>query len=127
MCPETDLYTCWKCGESLPDLLLPLPRHEECPHCRAQLHVCRMCGFFDPAAPQQCREPVADNVFDKTRANFCGYFQINPNAFDESPDQTAASRSELDALFGDASSESAAVADTAEDALRNQLEAMFKK
>ena len=58
--PES--YTCWKCGGPLQELLLPLPRHEECPHCRAQQHVCRMCVYFDTTAPQQCREPVAENV-----------------------------------------------------------------
>jgi len=111
----------------LPDLLLPLARHEECPHCRAQLHVCRMCVFFDTAAPQQCREPVADAVSDKQRANFCGYFQINPHAFAGPPDQAVASRRRLDALFGDESPAAASETRTAEDATREQLEQLFKK
>lgn len=122
--PET--YTCWKCGGPLPVLLLPLPRHEECPHCRAQLHVCRMCEFFDPVAPQQCREPVADNVSDKTRANFCGYFQINPHAFSASPDQSVASHRELGELFGEASSGAVEENETADDAVRDQLEDLFR-
>jgi len=103
--------TCWKCGGALQELLLPLPRHEECPHCRAQLHVCRMCLYFDTAAPQQCREPIADNVSDKQRANFCGYFQINPQAYAVPSDQAADSR-QLDALFGDGTSEEATEAST---------------
>ena len=117
--------TCWKCGGPLPDLLLPLPRHEECPHCRAQLHVCRMCEFFDPVAPQQCREPVADLVSDKVRSNFCGYFQISPNAFTASPGQVATSRQGLDALFGDETAEPEA--DVAEETLHDPLEQLFKK
>ena len=119
--------TCWKCGGLLQDLLLPLPRHEECPHCRAQLHVCRMCVFFDAAAPQQCREPIADAVSDKQRANFCGYFQVNPHAFTASADQAAASRRKLDALFGDASSAAESETRTAVDATREHLEQLFKK
>ena len=95
--PET--YTCWKCGSPLPDLLLPLPRREECPACRAELHVCRMCEFFDAAAPQQCRETVAEHVPDKSRANFCGYFSITPRAYTGSPDPAAGTRRDLDALF----------------------------
>ena len=122
----TDTYVCWKCGGELADILLPLPRHEECPHCRAQLHVCRMCGFFDPAAPQQCREPVADLVSDKVRANFCGYFQINPHAFTASPDQATSSR-ELDALFGEAASGPATGTDAVDDATPDPLEDLFKK
>ena len=46
---------CWKCGASLAALSLPLRRLEECPACRAELHVCRMCRLLDPQAYQQCR------------------------------------------------------------------------
>ena len=118
--------TCWKCGGTLQELLLPLPRHEECPHCRAQLHVCRMCLYFDTAAPQQCREPVADNVSDKQRANFCGYFQINPQACAAPSDQAADSR-QLDALFGDGTSEEASQTSTPENESGTQLDQLFKK
>ena len=118
MCPDTHI-ACWKCGGSLPDLLRPLPRHEECPHCRAQLHVCRMCEFFDPAAPQQCREPLADLVSDKTRANFCGYFNINPHAYSGATDPADAARRELDALFGEA--------EAGDDAVQDPLDQLFKK
>ena len=122
--PES--YTCWKCGGALQELLLPLPRHEECPHCHAQLHACRMCLYFDAAAPQQCREPIADNVSDKQRANFCGYFQINPQAYTGASDQTADSRL-LDALFGNGASEEASETSTLDDELGTQLDQLFKK
>jgi len=123
--PET--FSCWKCGRALQDLLLPLPRHEECPHCRAQLHVCRMCLYFDAAAPQQCREPVADLVSDKQRANFCGYFQVNPQAYAGNTDAAATTRQALDALFGGESAADAPAGDSAEDAAREQLEQLFRK
>ena len=122
-----DTCSCWKCGGALPDLLAPLPRHEECPHCRAQLHVCRMCEFFDAAAPQQCREPVADLVSDKQRANFCGYFQVNPQAFSEPSGEADASRRQLDALFGGESSAPDSEPQTADDASRDELEKLFKE
>jgi hypothetical protein len=111
----------------LQELLLPLARHEECSHCRAQLHVCRMCVYFDTAAPQQCREPVAENVSDKQRANFCGYFQINPQAYASPSDQSADSHRQLDALFADGPSEEASQASSSEDELRKQLEQLFKE
>ena len=38
---------CWKCGASLADLSLPFGRRDECRACRAELHVCRMCRFYD--------------------------------------------------------------------------------
>jgi hypothetical protein len=82
--------------------------------------------YFDTAAPQQCREPVAENVSDKQRANFCGYFQINPQAYAGPSDQADDSR-KLDALFGDGASEEASEASTSEDELSKQLEQFFKK
>ena len=84
-----------------------------------------MCEFFDAVAPQQCREPVADHVSDKSRANFCGYFNANLHAFTRPPDQADASHRELETLFGDASSGPSAEA--TEDALQDELEQLFRK
>jgi hypothetical protein len=120
-------YTCWKCATTLTEIFLPLARLAECPSCRAQLHVCRMCGFFDPAAAQQCREPVADAVADKQRANFCGYFQLVAQPRPLTSGQADASRQQLDALFGGQASPSAAETKDPAAAAREELERLFKK
>lgn len=52
-----------------------ISRREECPHCRADVHVCRNCQFYDPKAYNECREPQAEVVREKDRANFCDFFQ----------------------------------------------------
>jgi hypothetical protein len=120
---------CWKCGAPQADLLLPLARLAECSQCRAQLHVCRMCEFFDPAAPQQCREPVADLVADKQRANFCGYLRINPKAYAAPDGKAEVSRRDLDAMFdgGDVASSSETGSRSPEDIARDELEKLFGK
>ena len=120
-------YMCWKCGESLADILLPLPRQAECPHCHAQLHVCRMCEFYDPSVGQMCREPVAEAVSDKQRANFCGYFKINPSAYSPSSDQSEESRRQLEALFGGEPSSAKQESSNPTDEARQKLEDLFKK
>ncbi len=51
-------------------------RKDECPFCRADLHCCLNCKFYDRAAPKQCREPVVELVRDKEKANFCDYFEF---------------------------------------------------
>jgi hypothetical protein len=92
---------CWKCGASLAALTLPLRRLEECPKCRAELHVCRMCIDYDTRIAKHCREPTAEEVSDKTHANFCDHFKPRPNAY--TPPNTAEvdkAKSELDRLFG---------------------------
>lgn len=100
---EPDLV-CWKCGGPIKDIPMPLGRLSECKTCHAELHVCRLCEFFDQYIADQCREPVADFVKEKERANFCDYFKPKSDAYtlkDNSGEQAA--RSELDALFGLAS------------------------
>lgn len=92
---------CWKCGASLAEYSLPLRRLEECRACRAELHVCRMCEFYDVGKAKHCREPVADEVKDKQRANFCDYFRPLPGAYQPGAVSAAdKARAELEALFG---------------------------
>jgi len=91
---------CYRCGESLAALSLPLTRLDECPKCRAQLHVCRMCERFAPRLPKGCTEDDAPDVRDKKSANFCDYFRPSAKAYDPS-ELTAeqAAKAQLDALF----------------------------
>ncbi len=93
--------SCWKCGAPLAALSLPLRRLDECPRCRAELHVCRMCVDYDTAVAKHCREPTAEEVREKTRANFCDFFKPKAGAY--TPPNTAEvdrARAELDTLFG---------------------------
>ena len=94
-------FYCWKCGEKLLDEPLPLARLAECPRCRSQLHVCRMCEFFDRSVADSCKEPVADRVMDKERANFCGYLRVSSREWVPQDDSGASqARQDLEALFG---------------------------
>jgi hypothetical protein len=109
---------CWKCGTSIGDEPLPLGRLAECRACRAQLHVCRLCTFYDTRVAKSCRETVAEEVKDKERANFCGYFQPRPGAHAAGDGRSQAARQELDALFGTGTSSGQPTAQNAQDALR---------
>jgi hypothetical protein len=92
---------CWKCGVSIEEIPLPLGRESECKNCRAQLHVCKLCEFYNPDKAEQCEEPIADYVRDKERANFCDYFKPKPGAYAPAGKTgTAGSISDLNALFG---------------------------
>lgn len=75
-------------------------RRDECPHCRADLYCCLNCTFHDRSAPKQCREPIAELVKDKAKANFCDYFTYKnvsgPGADDV---QRGKTRKTLDDLF----------------------------
>ena len=116
--------TCWKCGTSLAEVLVPFARVAECPECHTDLHVCRMCEFFDPGVRRGCREPVAEEVSDRERANFCGYLTPVPGlgpGVDDGGSQAA--RTELDSLFGLPASSSASPGDAGE--ARRRLDNLF--
>ena len=95
-----EILVCWKCGASLADFSLPLGRRDECRACRAELHVCRMCRFYDTRKAKACAEPVADEVLDKERSNFCGYFVAAGGRFTPRSGAEERARNALDELFG---------------------------
>lgn len=72
-------------------------RRDECPKCHADVHVCKNCKNYDPNAYNECREPQADIVKDRERANFCDYFSPGGGgpAIDKAKDLLAAA----EALF----------------------------
>lgn len=92
---------CWHCGAALAALSLPLRRLDECPQCRRELHVCKMCVEYDVAVAKHCREPTAEEVRDKGRANFCDHFRPRSDAW-KAPNtaEIDASMTELERLFG---------------------------
>src|SRR5690349_16107192 len=94
---------CWKCGASLADLSLPLRRLDECRQCHAELHVCKLCEWYSIAVAKHCREPIAEEVKDKERANFCDYFKPKQGAYSAAGlDAAAKAQAELKSLFGGA-------------------------
>lgn len=76
----------------------PVGRSELCPRCGRDLRSCHNCTFFDLQSYNQCREPNAEPVTEKDRANFCEYF-----VFRETSDPETIKRSDprtgWDALF----------------------------
>ena len=117
---------CWKCGTPLVDLPLPLSRREECPSCRSDLHVCRLCEFYEPRVSKGCREPIAEEVKDKERANFCGYFQARRGAYRKAEDAAARkARDQLGALFGIESTRGGDSERSEADRARAELERLF--
>ncbi len=64
---------CWHCASAI-EVEERVGFRDCCPRCDRAVHVCRNCTFFEPGAHNQCREPMAELVADKDRANFCEYF-----------------------------------------------------
>ncbi len=99
------IISCFRCGASLSALSLPLSRRDQCPDCSVDLHVCKMCVYFDSSIARQCREDGAEDVTEKERVNFCDWFKPSSSAFNPSRKSEAdAAQSALTSLFGDGDS-----------------------
>lgn len=93
--------SCWKCGAGLDPVPRPFSRFAQCPSCKAELHVCRLCIHYDPRYVGACNHDFADKVLEKGKANFCAHFRPSSQAFagDRGPEKVQAQQ-ELNALFG---------------------------
>ncbi|MES9855708.1 MAG: hypothetical protein ABW166_03770 [Sedimenticola sp.] len=65
--------TCWNCGRELESH--DFGRETCCLGCGKPTRVCRNCRWYAPACSNQCKEPVAERVVEKERANFCSFFE----------------------------------------------------
>ena len=70
-----------------------------CSSCGADLHVCRNCSHHDPAAYNECREPQAERVGERERANRCDWFAPGDAAASGLAAEQTRAKSGLDALF----------------------------
>ncbi len=71
---------------------------DACERCGADLHACCNCAHHDPSAYNECREPQAERVSDRERANRCEHFAPGAAAGSGGPARDEA-RAALDALF----------------------------
>ena len=68
---------CYKCGHELAlSASQNIARSEECDKCYCDLRCCKMCQFYDAQSYNECREPVADRITEKEKANYCDYFKL---------------------------------------------------
>ncbi|MDC7239505.1 MAG: hypothetical protein PQJ50_03995 [Spirochaetales bacterium] len=71
-----------------------------CSSCGRELKVCKNCLHYDSSSYNQCREPQAERVADKERANFCDYFEPSGEGGSSTgSDKAKEARSKLEDLF----------------------------
>jgi len=93
------MKTCHACGQGIATGK-KIGRRDVCPLCRADLHCCLNCAFYDVTVSKQCREPAAELVKDKNRANFCDFFVFTGLRHSRQSDaEVDKARKELDNLF----------------------------
>ncbi len=46
-----------------------------CSNCKADLHICRLCTYFDTSARFECRKPIPARIVNKNARNTCELFE----------------------------------------------------
>ncbi len=88
---------CHHCRKTVEDGIF-VGRQTQCPSCGADLHCCSNCSFYDPGSYNDCREPQAERVLEKSRSNFCDFFKFRQE-MNFSGDTGSTAKDKLDALF----------------------------
>ena len=124
---------CWRCGASLKELPKPLVRLAQCKVCAADLHVCRLCKFYNPNHFEKCDHELAEPAREVDVANFCHYFRPRPDAYNPKEKSKAdEAMAQLKALFAGTGNESSsangkAVEQTKKSDTKTKLDDLFKK
>lgn len=65
---------CAQCGAILQSLSDPVG---QCPKCAFELHSCKQCTYFDPAARFECTQPIPERIPRKDQINACTFYSIS--------------------------------------------------
>jgi hypothetical protein len=98
------MKVCHHCSRELP-VMTVIERTSSCPYCISDLKCCLNCRFFDPGMNNQCREPQAEWVTEKAKANFCEFFaftevsSVGRPGIGGAQSEQARARAAFDSLF----------------------------
>src|SRR5687768_11820214 len=62
---------CTMCGAKAPS---SITAESTCENCKAELHSCRQCSFFDPSARFECSKTITARIVNKNGRNACELF-----------------------------------------------------
>ncbi len=65
--------SCWSCGKEMK--ASDYGRELNCLECGRPTKACLNCRWHAPSKPNACAEPMADEVMEKERPNFCNFFE----------------------------------------------------
>jgi len=74
---ETKFHTVTRCNNCAAEIQVDghIKTIDRCRNCGNDLHSCRNCLSFDPAARNECIKPVETRVTSKNNNNFCDFFE----------------------------------------------------
>lgn len=86
----TRVAVCYSCNfENTINAQSKIYIKDSCEKCLVDLHVCKMCRFYDKNSYNECRETSAPRITDKEKANYCDYFELKKGATAEKAEKDA--------------------------------------
>ncbi len=73
MPPRVTVARCANCGTLLPQ---GVNLSGQCFRCNFELHSCKQCVHFDPAARWECTQPITARVARKDARNDCTFYEM---------------------------------------------------
>jgi hypothetical protein len=68
-----ELLRCALCGTIVPPPV-DIKHDSQCSKCKADLHSCKNCRYFDTSAQFECTQPIAERITKKDLRNKCEFF-----------------------------------------------------
>ncbi|MFN8005536.1 MAG: hypothetical protein U0V70_00620 [Terriglobia bacterium] len=89
---------CSMCGASLS---AAIELESQCPQCKADLHTCKQCTWFDTGARFECTQPIPERIPRKNIRNQCATFKPKKAIERDttSANKVTSARDAFDALF----------------------------
>ena len=63
-----------KCSSCGAKASLNISLDSSCPNCKADLHTCRQCAYFDPGTRFECSKSIPARIVNKSARNTCELF-----------------------------------------------------
>ena len=63
-----------KCASCGAKVATAIGGESSCSNCKAELHTCRQCTYFDPSARFECSKPITAKIVNKNARNTCELF-----------------------------------------------------
>jgi hypothetical protein len=68
-----EVLRCSLCGTIVPPPV-DIQHESQCSKCKADLHSCKNCRFFDTSAQFECTQPIPERITKKDLRNACEFF-----------------------------------------------------
>jgi hypothetical protein len=68
---KREVVRCSSCAAIVP---AEIDFTSKCPRCKADLHACKQCTYFDTASRFECTQPVSARIPKKEVNNQCSFY-----------------------------------------------------